>query len=132
MAMVSLRGSINEINNEKVYATKQAVTATDAAVDLSAVTNPLSATGETVCRASGISQPLLVLQGTQDFWYCFNTASGTAVTAASGSNPGTFVRAGDQEYVRPATQPGRVYLHLLRSTADGTVVISVAKFASAI
>lgn len=131
MAMVSLKGSINEINNEKVYAVKQATTSSDAAVDLSGVTNPISASGETLCRASGISQPLLVLQGTKDFWYCFNTASATAVTTAAGSNPGIFVTAGSQEYVRPAAQTGRFYLHLLRDSADGTVVVSVTKFAAA-
>ena len=129
MAMVSLKGSINEINNEKVYATKATVSGANAQINLSSIANPISVSGETVCRASGISQPLLVLQGTTDFWYNFGTTTSSVVTNSAGASPGIFVKSGVPEYVRPAAQSNRVYLNLLQDSAGGVVVVSVAKFA---
>lgn len=127
MALLSTKYSINEVNQEKVFAAKQAVSATSAAVNLSSTAMPLGGSSDKVCRTSGINQPMIVLQGTEDFWYSFGTSGSGAVTTAAGATPGIFVRAGDQEYVRPAAQPGRFYLYLIRDSADGTVVISVVR-----
>ena len=119
MSMRSVQQSIAEINAEKVIATSHASTATTYVFDLSAIQDPTQPTGKYLCGAEGREQPLLVLQGDQDFYYAFTTNGSLTLTAATG----VLVKAGDQEYARPMAQTGRKYLAVLRVSADGTVKI---------
>jgi hypothetical protein len=132
--MVSLKGSINEINVEKVFADGIATSATTASLDLSLTPMPLTdqsgAVDPTVCRASGIVQPLLVLQSAQAFFYGFAQVAGLTLLKSSttaGDFVGIYVPAGEQEYVRPAAQNKRHFLYTLRDTADSTVNVFVTK-----
>ena len=128
MSLQSVQNSIAEINAEKVIATSHASSATTYVFDLSAIQDPLLPATAYLCGQDGRSQPLLVLQGDQDFYYAFTTNGSLTLTAATG----VFVRAGDQEYVRPVAQTGRKYLAVLRATADGTVKIFKSAGASGI
>jgi hypothetical protein len=121
--MLSIQNAVSEINSEKVFAAKQATSGVSATVDLSGVNDPLSYAGGKLCRASGQNQPMLVLQSDQDFYYAFGTTSGGSVTAPAGASPGVLVKAGAQEYVRPAQGASRVFLYVLQASAAGTVVI---------
>ena len=130
MAILNIAQEIAEVNAEKVFATKQATSGASAAVDLSAVAMPLGVPGTFVCNASGNAQSMLVLQCDQDFYYAFGTTAGGSVTAPAGANPGVFVRANDQEYVRPAAMKARTFLYVLQATAAGTCVIRVSRASS--
>ncbi len=130
MSIVSQQNAIAEINAEKVYATKQATSGASATIDLSGITMPLGAPGTKCANASGISQPMLVLQCDQDFYYAFGTTSGGSVTLPAGANPGVFVAAGAQEYVRPASQPLRTFLYVIQSSVAGTLRVYVSRASS--
>ena len=119
MSLQSTQNSIAEINAEKVYATNHATSGTSYVFDLSAVVDPTSPSAGYLCDASGRMQPLLVLQCDQDFYYAFSTNGSATITTGTSC----FVRAGDQEYVRPLAQTGRKYLVVLQSTAAGTLKI---------
>ncbi len=130
MSIVSQQNSIAEINAEKPFAVKQATSGASATIDLSTVNMPLGAPGTKVCNASGISQPMLMLQCDQDFYYAFGTTSGGSVTLPAGANPGVFVPAGFEEYVRPASQPLRTFLYVIQASVAGTMRVYVSRASS--
>lgn len=132
MSMQSIQNSIAEINAEKVFAAPVDTSSTTATLDLSTIDNPLLPGS---FLAGGRVQPLLVLQADQDFYYAFDTADNLTLklpaAASAGDHPvGTFVRAGDQEYVRPLAQTNRTWLYVIRASVDGTVGVFVSKSAA--
>ncbi len=129
MSIVSQQNSIAEINAEKPFATKITTSGSSQSINLTTIDMPLGAPGTKVCNAAGMSQPMLMLQCDQDFYYSFGL-TGATVTLPAGSTPGVFVAAGAQEYVRPASQPGRTFLYVIQSSAAGTLRVYVSRASS--
>ncbi len=129
MAVANVAQSVAEINAEKPFATKITTSASSQSIDLSTIAMPLGTPASKCANAAGISQPLLVLQCDQDFYYMLGV-TGATITLPAGSTPGVFVRAGDQEYVRPASMPGRTFLYVLQATAAGVLRVYVSRPAS--
>lgn len=129
-AMDGIRAQIALGNGEKVFAGTAASGAASAAYDLTQffdldgrpVVTQSSQTGSALLEGGFNDQPMLVLQGTQDFNYNFVATSATpAVTTSNG----ILVKAGQQEYVQPRI--GRRFLQLIQNSAGGTVSIFVVK-----
>lgn len=116
MSLQSTRDSIAEINAEKLKATTLAAGAAAASTNLATVTDPV--TGGALLGADGRSQPLLVLQGTEDFAYRFSTVTGDAAVVAVD----IVVPANQQEYVRPVAQTGRTWISVIRAGSSDSVV----------
>ena len=116
MSLRSVQQSIAEINAEKVAAVQLAAGAAAASTDLSQETDPI--VGGPLLN--GREQPLLVLQGTEDFAYRFSTVDNDDADPAVD----IVVPANQQEYVRPLAQTGRTWISVIRAgSSDSTVKV---------